>query len=190
MWTRRLGAIYGPAARADFAAAIAALLGVLVFDTLPGLVIGVDVSDVALQRAKKQGADLTCRSDREDPVSFIQNATGGQGADLAIECVGRQKTIAMAVACLRVGGRAVVVGLGSEEITLMPPTEFVRREVELRGSYAFTVREIAELTQLIENGRLDISGSVSKRIPLEEINEGLEALHKKIDDPIRIVVTL
>ena len=37
----RLGQIYGLAARVDFIAAIAAMLGVLVFDTLPGLVIGV-----------------------------------------------------------------------------------------------------------------------------------------------------
>ncbi|HTZ22942.1 MAG TPA: SulP family inorganic anion transporter [Streptosporangiaceae bacterium] len=37
----RLGRIYGLAARADFIAAVAAMLGVLIFDTLPGLVIGV-----------------------------------------------------------------------------------------------------------------------------------------------------
>lgn len=48
MWTRRLGSIYGLAARADFAAALAALLGVLLFDTLPGLVIGVVLSLVLL----------------------------------------------------------------------------------------------------------------------------------------------
>ena len=155
-----------------------------------GLVIGVDVSDMALERAGARGADLVCRSDREDAVAFIQEATGGMGADLTIECVGRQNTIALAVASLKVGGRAVVVGLGADEITTLPPTEFVRREVELRGSYAFTVREIAELVQLVANGRLDISKSVSKRIALEEVNEGLEALHKKIGNPIRIVVTM
>ncbi len=44
MWTRRLGSIYGLAARADFAAAVAAMLGVLVFDTLPGLFIGITLS--------------------------------------------------------------------------------------------------------------------------------------------------
>jgi len=154
------------------------------------LVIGVDVSSVALDRAMDRGADLVCRSDREDPVAFIQKATGGLGADLVIECVGRQETIAMAVMSLKAGGRAVVVGLGSEKITTLPPTEFVRREVELKGSYAFTVREIAELVQLVASGRLDISKSVSRTIALDEINEGLEALHKKIDDPIRIVVTM
>ena len=40
----RLGRIYGVAARPDFIAAVAALLGVLVFDTLPGLFIGIAVS--------------------------------------------------------------------------------------------------------------------------------------------------
>jgi sulfate permease, SulP family len=44
VWTRRPGSIYGPAARADFIAALAALFGVLVFDTLPGLFIGIAVS--------------------------------------------------------------------------------------------------------------------------------------------------
>lgn len=48
VWTRRLGGIYGWAARADFLAALAALLGVLVFDTLPGLFIGISVSLILL----------------------------------------------------------------------------------------------------------------------------------------------
>ena len=48
VWTARLGSIYGFAARADFAAAIAALLGVLIFDTLPGLFIGIAVSMLLL----------------------------------------------------------------------------------------------------------------------------------------------
>ena len=44
VYTRRLGEAYGVAARPDFIAAIAALLGVTVFDTLPGLFIGIAVS--------------------------------------------------------------------------------------------------------------------------------------------------
>lgn len=44
LWTSRLGSIYGRAARADFVAALAAMLGVLAFDTLPGLFIGIGMS--------------------------------------------------------------------------------------------------------------------------------------------------
>ena len=54
LYTRRLGSIYGPAARPDFIAAVAALFGVLLFDTLPGLVIGIVVSLLLLlYRASK-----------------------------------------------------------------------------------------------------------------------------------------
>ena len=48
VWTRRLGAVYGKAARADFIGAVAAMLGVLLFDTLPGLFIGIAVSILLL----------------------------------------------------------------------------------------------------------------------------------------------
>ncbi|MGS2808542.1 SulP family inorganic anion transporter [Nocardia sp. MW-W600-9] len=48
VWTQLLGSIYGRAARADFIAAIAAMFGVLLFDTLPGLLIGIGVSVLLL----------------------------------------------------------------------------------------------------------------------------------------------
>lgn len=44
VWSTRLQGTYGLAARADFAAAVTAAVGVLVFDTLPGLVLGIIVS--------------------------------------------------------------------------------------------------------------------------------------------------
>ena len=48
IYTGKLGDIYGHAARPDFIAAVAALFGVLIFDTLPGLVIGIVVSILLL----------------------------------------------------------------------------------------------------------------------------------------------
>jgi sulfate permease, SulP family len=44
VYTKELGSDFGLAARPDFIAAVAAMLGVLVFDTLPGLFIGIGVS--------------------------------------------------------------------------------------------------------------------------------------------------
>ena len=44
VYSRALGRAYGVAARPDFIAAVAAMLGVLVFDTLPGLFIGIGIS--------------------------------------------------------------------------------------------------------------------------------------------------
>ena len=44
VYSGRLGRAYGVAARPDFIGAVAALLGVTIFDTLPGLFIGIGVS--------------------------------------------------------------------------------------------------------------------------------------------------
>ncbi|WP_067652035.1 SulP family inorganic anion transporter [Nocardia harenae] len=64
IWTRRLGALYGPAARVDFLAAAAALAGVLLFDTLPGLLIGVGVSVLLLlYRASRPHVAALARRD-------------------------------------------------------------------------------------------------------------------------------
>jgi SulP family sulfate permease len=66
VWTDRLGSIYGLAAREDFAAAIAAMLGVLLFDTLPGLVIGIGVSMLLLlyRSSRPHVASLVRAGDR------------------------------------------------------------------------------------------------------------------------------
>jgi 2-desacetyl-2-hydroxyethyl bacteriochlorophyllide A dehydrogenase len=154
------------------------------------MVIAIDTSDAALDRARTRGADWVFRADKDNPVSRVKEVTRGLGVDMSLECVGQRKSIELAISCLRPGGRAVVVGLGGEKITTLPPNEFVRGEYELRGSYAFTVREIEEIIQLVTNGRLDLASSITRRISLDEINEGLEALYKKEGDPIRIVVMM
>jgi len=90
VWTDRLGSIYGFAARADFAAAIAAMLGVLIFDTLPGLVIGIGVSMLLLLYrvsrphvaglAKRDGAwlDVERHDDLQaDPSTLVVRVESG-----------------------------------------------------------------------------------------------------------------
>lgn len=77
VWTNRLGAIYGPVAREDFAAAIAAMLGVLFFGTLPGLVIGIGVSMLLLlyRSSRPQVTSLAREHDRWVDSARHPNAT-------------------------------------------------------------------------------------------------------------------
>lgn len=76
VWTGRLGGIYGWAARADFIAALAALLGVLVFDILPGLFIGIGVSLLLLiyRASRPQVATLVRASDGGDEGHWVNAA--------------------------------------------------------------------------------------------------------------------
>jgi len=73
-YSSRLGRIYGWAARADFIAAVAAMLGVLIFDTLPGLLIGV-LDSVLL---------LIYRVSRPHVAVLGEIPGGGQWADVAV----------------------------------------------------------------------------------------------------------
>ena len=68
VWTGPLGRIYRHATRVDFIAAVAALLGVLMFDTLPGLFIGIGVSVLTLlyRSSRPHVARLVRRPDSDD----------------------------------------------------------------------------------------------------------------------------
>ena len=152
------------------------------------LVIAVDTIDSALERAKKVGADEVINPREGSPIQKIKKMTGGMGVDLALEFIGLRETIEQAVTCIRTGGRVVVVGLGPETISLPPPTTFVRTELSLLGSYGSTTLEIQNVIDLVASGKLNLTESITERFPLEEVNKGLDHLHKKIEYPIRIVI--
>ena len=154
------------------------------------LVIAVDAIDSALDRAKKVGADEVINPRKENPIEKIKEMTGGMGVDLAVEFVGLKETIEQAVKSVRVGGRTVVVGLGPETISLPPPTTFVRTELSFLGSYGSTTLEIQNVIDLVAGGNLDLSESITERFQLEDVNAGLERLHQKIGNPIRIVIEI
>jgi propanol-preferring alcohol dehydrogenase len=154
------------------------------------LVVAVDTIDSALKRAMKVGANEVIDPRKDSPVKKIKEMTGGMGVDLALEFIGLRETIEQAIGCVRVGGRVVVVGLGPEIISLPPPTTFVRTELSLLGSYGSTTLEIQNVIDLIASGKLNLSDSITERFPLEEVNRGLEHLHKKIGNPIRIAIMI
>jgi sulfate permease, SulP family len=71
--TRGLGRIYGFAARPDFIAAIAALVGVLVFNTLPGLFIGIGVSVLLLlYRSSRPNVAVLGQAGAESPFEDVE----------------------------------------------------------------------------------------------------------------------
>lgn len=174
-------AVYGAGGIGVFAICLAKLCGA-------AKVIAIDIKEEVLERAKVFGADRVINAAREDPVKRIRQITSG-GVDLAVECVGAREVVANSVKSLRMGGRAVVLGLGPEEIKLVPSTTFVRSEFELIGSYAYSTAELGQIVNLICQGRLDISAAVSEKTSLDRINEAFDRFRKKIGNPIRILVS-
>jgi len=174
-------AVYGTGGIGVFAIYFAKLCGA-------AKVIAVDIKEEALERAKVFGADQVINAAREDPVKRIKRITPG-GVDLAVECVGTKEAVANSVNSLRMGGRTVVLGLGPEEIKIVPSTTFVRSEFELIGSYAYSTAELQRIVNLVSEGRLDISAAVSEKTSLDRINEAFDRFREKIGNPVRILVS-
>ena len=151
-----------------------------------GFIAAVDPLASARDRARSLGADLTAEPD--GAVAAIRAATGGEGVDVSFDFVGRNAVLKQAIAALAPNGRCIQVGVSGERIELGPSIMFAVRKTKLIGSYGYRREHLELLARLVASGRLDLSGSISAKLPLEAAADGVEALETKRGDPVRILL--
>jgi threonine dehydrogenase-like Zn-dependent dehydrogenase len=151
-------------------------------------IIAVDPSERARARALEAGADHAVDPGAGDVRAAILAHTGGTGLDLAVDLVGANAVLAEAAGCLGRFGKLLMVGLSTDPIQLGPGVVFGVSGHSLLGHLGYQKRHLDELITLVSSGRLDISGSVSGTLALDDIAEGVEQLASKRGDPIRLVV--
>lgn len=137
-------------------------------------IIAIDLSQEKLDLARLFGATDTLLGGA-DSVGQVRAMTDG-GVDYAFEVIGLAATIQHAVAMVRKGGTAVLVGVGKLGAEFgVGITPFVLSEKRivstLMGSSPFQLF-IPQLADFYRAGRLKLDELVANRIPLEEINEG------------------
>jgi D-arabinose 1-dehydrogenase-like Zn-dependent alcohol dehydrogenase len=150
-------------------------------------IIAVDMRADQLELARALGADAVVDATQGDVAAAVRRANGGRGVDVAGEFIGRASSIEAAFASLTKGGRAVVVGLGNEPITLPPSGTFAMRQMSLVGSGGFSKNTIERLLGLVGSGRLILDSSISHTVALESVDEALRMLRDKTE-PVRRVV--
>jgi threonine dehydrogenase-like Zn-dependent dehydrogenase len=150
-------------------------------------IIAVDVRSDQLELARGLGADAVVDATESDVAAAVRRANGGRGVDVAAEFVGRASSIEAAFGSLTKGGRAVIVGLGSEPITLPPSGTFAMRQMSMVGSGGFSKNTIERLLGLVASGRLALGASVSHTVTLESVDEALRMLRDKNETVRRVV---
>ena len=63
------------------------------------------------------------------------------------------------------------------------------REGALRKSGDHTREDLRRVIELVKAKRIDLSKSITHRLPFDELNRGLEILDEKKEDVLRIVLT-
>ncbi|MDY6826007.1 MAG: zinc-binding dehydrogenase [Bacillota bacterium] len=154
-----------------------------------GKVIAMDLSPEKLDLAEKAGATAVINPLEDNVEKKIEEITEGRGVDVAIELIGLTRTIRQAVDSTGRGGRTVIVGICPEEMGLNPYHDLLLKERTILGSADQSRADFPIIIELVAQGRLDLSHSVSLELPLAEINRGLDILRNKKDNPVRIVVT-
>jgi 6-hydroxycyclohex-1-ene-1-carbonyl-CoA dehydrogenase len=138
-------------------------------------VIAVDLQNEKLNVAKSLGATATINPEHVERVDKeVRKLTGG-GADIGFEAIGNPKTIAAAFACVRNGGRMVVVGYTDRDVALNAG-RIMYREMEVVGSLGCRPVDYPRLIDMVAAGRIKVKELVSHRFALEDTNKAFDQL--------------
>ncbi|BBY89857.1 S-(hydroxymethyl)mycothiol dehydrogenase [Mycolicibacterium tokaiense] len=178
-------AVIGCGGVGDAAIAGAALVGAKT-------IIAVDTDNKKLAWAREFGATHTVNAKELGAVETIQDLTGGFGADVVIDAVGRPETWKQAFYARDLAGTVVLVGVPTPTMQLeMPLVDFFSRGGSLKSSWygdCLPERDFPTLISLYLQGRLPLEKFVSERIGLDDIEDAFHKMHA--GEVLRSVVML
>ncbi|WP_406345276.1 S-(hydroxymethyl)mycothiol dehydrogenase [Streptomyces sp. NBC_00648] len=153
-------------------------------------IVAVDIDDRKLATAKTMGATHTVNSRTEDAVEAVRALTGGFGADVVIEAVGRPETYKQAFYARDLAGTVVLVGVPTPDMKLeLPLIDVFGRGGALKSSWygdCLPSRDFPMLIDLHQQGRIDLAAFVTETIALDEVEKAFERMHE--GDVLRSVV--
>jgi S-(hydroxymethyl)mycothiol dehydrogenase len=155
-------------------------------------IIAVDVDDRKLDQARELGATHTVNSRNADPVEAIQGLTGGFGADVVIEAVGRPETYKQAFYARDLAGTVVLVGVPTPDMKLeLPLLDVFGRGGALKSSWygdCLPSRDFPMLIDLYLQGRMPLEKFVSEKIGLDDVEAAFAKMGR--GEVLRSVVML
>lgn len=157
-----------------------------------GTIIAVDRDDKKLEWATDLGATHVINSTNVDAVERIQEITGGFGADVVIDAVGRPETYKQAFYARDLAGTVVLVGVPTPDMTLeMPLIDFFSHGGSLKSSWygdCLPERDFPTYVDLYQQGRLPLEKFVTERIGIDDVEKAFETMHR--GEVLRSVVVL
>jgi S-(hydroxymethyl)mycothiol dehydrogenase len=145
-------------------------------------IIAVDVDDRKLEWARQCGATDVVNSRSGDPVERIRELTGGFGADVVIEAVGRPETYQQAFYARDLAGTVVLVGVPTPDMRLdLPLLDVFGRGGALKSSWygdCLPSRDFPTLIDLHLDGRLPLERFVSETLSLDDVEKAFGKMER------------
>ncbi len=144
-------------------------------------IIAVDLDDRKLATATTLGATHTVNSAEADAVEAIRDLTGGHGADVVIDAVGRPETWKQAFYGRDLAGTVVLVGVPTPEMRLeLPLLDVFGRGGSLKSSWygdCLPSRDFPMLIDLYLQGRLPLDAFVTEEIGIDGVEAAFQKMH-------------
>lgn len=155
-------------------------------------IIAVDTDDRKLRWARTFGATHTINAREFDVVKAIKDLTGGFGADIVIDAVGRPQTYEQAFQARDLAGTVVLVGVPTPDLKLeMPLVDFFSHGGALKSAWygdCLPERDFPTLVSLYRQGRLPLEKFVTERIGINDVEDAFHKMHA--GEVLRSVVVL
>lgn len=123
--------------------------------------------------AMLSGLGLETVAPGTDILRFADDWTGGDGVDVAFEVTGSHAAAHMATGVVRAWGTVSIVAIHAEPV----PFDLYRlfaREISVHGSRLYTRAAWEEAIRLGASGAVPLAPLVSRKIPLEALQAGME----------------
>ncbi|MDA3625499.1 S-(hydroxymethyl)mycothiol dehydrogenase [Saccharopolyspora oryzae] len=156
-------------------------------------IVAVDRDPRKLDQAREFGATHFVDARETDVVEAIRSHTGGFGADVVVDAVGRPETWKQAFEARDLAGTVVLVGVPTPDMMApeLPLIEYFGRGGALKSSWygdCLPSRDFPALVDLHLQGRLPLEKFVTEEISLDAVEDAFEKMHR--GDVLRSVVVL
>jgi L-iditol 2-dehydrogenase len=136
-----------------------------------------------------------CDSRVSDVKSWVMDKTGGNGADVFFECVGRNETVAEAIDLAAPSGRVCLVGNPYSDMALDRAVywKILRNQLVVTGTWnsSFTHDKGDDWHYVLDRlaaKKISPSALITHRYPLDEADKGFELMRDKREDYIKVII--
>jgi threonine dehydrogenase-like Zn-dependent dehydrogenase len=154
------------------------MAGVLVAKAAGANIIAVDLVDHRLQLAKELGVDHVINGKEADVVNEILKLTNGAGPDAVIDCTGSPICHNQAFDVLRRQGRGAFIG-EAKETTIKPSDQFIRKQINVIGSWYFPIHEWGEITDFIVRKQIPVERLITHRFSINEAEKAFRMFDER-----------
>lgn len=158
-------------------------------------IIAVDIVDEKLEVARQLGCTQTINSLNEDLKEKVLEYTGGNGADIALECAGSKITQEQCLLVTRKQGKVGYLGIAYSDVTLREEAfeNIFRRELTLKGfwnaySAPFPGKEWTDSISLVNSGDIILKPLISHRYPLDQVKEAFDMILNRKENYTKVMI--